>query len=168
MTFEVPPNFNRTPLPLLTINKLALLEKSTSTPPFYILIEGTNVVSDVVYYDIEICFQDDKNAVLNRVTRRFSQIEKFHQALKKAVEPKIKLPKIPPKKIFGTTNAEFIQERKEALQAYFNTYPNIQGIVSVDVFQVFFEFVNMEKISQNPEALKRVEQLRISMNLAPQ
>lgn len=168
MTFVIPPNFNRTPLPLLTINKLALLEKSTSTPPFYILIEGTNVVSDVVYYDIEICFQDDKNAVLNRVTRRFSQIEKFHQALKKAVEPKIKLPKIPPKKIFGTTNAEFIQERKEALQAYFNIFPNLQGIASFDVFQVFFEFVNMEKISQNPEALKRLEQLRISMNLAPQ
>lgn len=168
MAFEVPPNFNRIPLPLLTINKLALLEKSTSTPPFYILIEGTNVVSDVVFYEIEICFQDDKNAVLNRVTRRFSQIEKFHQALKKVLEPKIKLPKIPPKKIFGTTSAEFIQERKDALQAYFNIFPNIQGIVSVDVFQVFFELTNVDKVKENPEALKRFEQLRIFMNLAQQ
>ena len=168
MTFEVPPNFNRIPLPLLTINKLALLEKSTNTPPFYILTEGTNVVNDVVYYEIEICLQDDKNAVLNRVTRRFSQIEKFHQALKKALEPKIKLPKIPPKKLFGTTNAEFIQERKDALQEYFNIFPSLQGIVFIDVFQVFFELVIMDKINKNPESLKRVEQLRIFMNLAQQ
>ena len=134
MTLEVPPNFNRIPLPLLTINKLALLEKSTNTPPFYILIEGTNVINDVVFYDIELCLQDDKNAVLNRITRRFSQIEKFHQAIKKVLEPKIKLPKLPPKKIFGTTNADFIKERKDALQAYFNFYPTVQRIVFVEIY----------------------------------
>lgn len=168
MTLEVPPNFNRIPLPLLTINKLALLEKSTNTPPFYILIEGTNVVNDVVFYDIELCLQDDKNAVLNRITRRFSQIEKFHQAIKKVLEPKIKLPKLPPKKIFGTTNADFIKERKDALQAYFNFYPTVQRIVFVEIFQVFFELINMEKIKKDPDAVKRVEQERVLMNLTPQ
>ncbi|OHT14737.1 PX domain containing protein [Tritrichomonas foetus] len=165
MSLEVPNTFNRIPLPLLTINKVALLEKSINNPPFYILIEGTQLDQNVVYYDIELCLQDDKTALLNRTKRRFSQIEKFHQLLKKSVDPKVVLPKIPPKKLFGNTSEEFINERKEALQQYFNILPSIPGIFSLDAFQVFFEVIDMDKIKGNPEKLQKVEQAKLLMGL---
>ena len=162
---DLPPSFNSMPLALVKIEKVALLEKSNNNPPFYILIEGTNIEQNVVYYDIEICLQDGKHALLARVKRRFSQIKKFHQVMRKTLDQKIQLPKIPPKKIFGNTNEEFVNERKEALQKYFNAYPTIQNVIKIENFRVFFDLINMDKLKNDPEALKRIEQARIAMSL---
>ena len=165
MTLEISPTYNRIPIPRLSINKLGLLEKSTSDPRFYVLIESGNVVDDVVYYEIEICIQQENSVVLNRITRRYSQIEKFHQVLKKSLDSKTVLPKLPPKKLFGNTNAEFVKERKEALQMYFDSLDAIPGMLFQEVFQVFFEMINMNQIQENSETYKRIEQERMLMNL---
>ena len=85
--------------------------------------------------------------------------------MRKTLDQKIQLPKIPPKKIFGNTNEEFVNERKEALQKYFNAYPTIQNVIKIENFRVFFDLINMDKLKNDPEALKRIEQARIAMSL---
>ena len=97
------------PLAQLPLKKASMLEKSATAgqkPPFYISIESaykslnpSNENSMVYFYDIEIGLQFGKKIIINKVTRRYSQIDKFNTLLKKSnVSDSMIGYKLPPKK----------------------------------------------------------------------
>ncbi|KAK8860677.1 hypothetical protein M9Y10_012342 [Tritrichomonas musculus] len=98
------------PLAQLPLKKASMLEKSATAgqkPPFYISVENAyksvnpNKDSSMVYfYDIEIGLQFGKKVLINKITRRYSQIDRFNTLLKKSnVSDDMILHKLPPKKL---------------------------------------------------------------------
>lgn len=112
------------PLAQLPLKKVAMLEKSATAgekPPFYIFIESAykslnpaNENSMVYFYDIEIGLQFGKKVVINKVVRRYSQIDKFNTLLKKSnVSDNMIRYKLPPKKFHYISSP--LKKKKSAL-----------------------------------------------------
>ena len=144
----------RIPLALIPLKKMSMLEKSASSPPFFLTIEKffLEESENVIFYEIEIGIQFGNEVLLQRITRRFSQIFRFNHLLKQAL-PKYLYNKIacmPPKKWFGNTKFDFVKGRCQSLQKYFSMLGVISEIMKLECFQVFF---GIDSYAENPNLL---------------
>ena len=132
----------RIPVSSLPLDKQRLLEQSITFPPMYIFIQSHKYDWDLqaVMYEIQIGIQSMNDIVITTYKMRFSDLQKMDKTLRKIDAYKDRLPKFPPKKWFGNTNAKFLQQRQIELQNYLNVLTqdfNIQK--SSEFHEVFRE-----------------------------
>ncbi|OHT00429.1 PX domain containing protein [Tritrichomonas foetus] len=155
---------NKIPIALLPINKGALLEKCRCKPAFYISIENSYLEKNekVVFYDIEVGIQFGTDILLKKITRRYSQMDRFNRLIKKSIPRNTRIEKIPPKKWFGNRTPDFIRQRTKGLQTYFAGLADIPQIVSLECFQVFFD---IDSLAEGNKKSATAEKTRRYLNI---
>lgn len=131
----------RIPISSLPLQKQKLLEQSVTSPPMYIFIQNHKYDWDLqaVIYEIQIGIKNFNDIVISNYKLRFSDLEKMDKSLRQINNYK-NLPKFPPKKWFGNTNANFLQKRQNELQNYLNTLTQDLDIQKFSQFlEIFHE-----------------------------
>lgn len=127
----------RTCLSDLPLKKHNQIIKSTSIPKFFISVESYEMNKEIgtAFYCIEIGFVHDDQCVSHYVTKRFSEIEKLDQILRK----RYLLSDFPPKRFISKNDPSFLAKRANSLQEYFSKMSQIKDIINFTQFQDFFE-----------------------------
>ena len=134
--------------------KLKQLERCTSVPAFYISVEGWRFSNQLntALYSIEIGLQSGNNRVLQfRIEKRYSELLKLHKAVSKVRNVN---ESFPPKKIFGSKDAEFIRTRQKSLHKYFEEYTNINKLDTIPEFVYCFHFNEVKQKYEAQQSLK--------------
>ena len=133
---------NSVPLNNLIPEAQRLLEQSPASPKMYAYIKGyeTDQSSQAIKYQIEIGVKSSSEKVnIATVSKRFSELEELDKNVRKYFKGQKLLEPFPPKKVFGNTDKEFLQQRKAALQAYLTQLFKVPGICIFPYFLSVFE-----------------------------
>lgn len=97
-----------------------------------------NVMKDVhVEYEMKIVDNKDNAWTLRK---RYRELRDFHEQLK-LIYSNI-LTSFPPKRLFGNTDAKFIESRQRELEKYMQNVMNIQNVTSHDFVKNFLQIPN--------------------------
>ncbi|EER17323.1 Sorting nexin-22, putative [Perkinsus marinus ATCC 50983] len=108
---------------------------SYQLPRFKAKFIGNNSQDGYTEYFIEV--SNLANGDKWTVSRRYREIRELHDHLKLKYPDRI--PKIPSKKLWGTMDPQFIEERQKGLQAYMDGVLAIEPDVRTRVLQKFLE-----------------------------
>ena len=120
-----------------------LLESSPASPQMYVYIKGYDCDesgNQATKYQIEIGVKSSGEKVnVKTVLKRYSELEEFDKNVRKYFKDQRLLEPFPPKKVFGNTEKEFIEQRLAALQAYLTQLFKVPGICIFPPFLSIFE-----------------------------
>lgn len=129
------------PVKSLTQNQRRQLTASITSPPMYVTILGFHIdpETDILYYDIEIGLRYGNNVRVHYVSKRFSQIKKFYNLIKKQFWLSPSVHPFPPKKFFGKREPEFIHHRQVELEKFLSSITRMHDIARNAAFTECFD-----------------------------
>lgn len=115
----------------LTEGKKKQLKMCTTTPPFYISIEGWRYVQEIgtCLYTVEVGIQLESHVVIRRFERRFREMNEFAEKIGETYK---EVTGFPPRDWLRKLDPGFIRQRYAALQHYFaqiSQLPNITRFI---------------------------------------
>lgn len=125
----------------LTQSKRSQLHQSASKTPFFVHIASYETKNDegVTYYSIELGIRGNESVTIHKVTKRYSQIEKFDKIVRKNVINNTLLNAFPPKRFLFNTEKNFVQRRAQDLQSYLGSLTKIPNMLENEEFRKFFD-----------------------------
>ena len=93
------------------------MEKS-DIPSFKVQFGDYGREDGVIYYKIRVLSIHDNSFHIND---RYSNMRRLWDEVRKSSKSPDKIPEFPPKKWFGSKNRDFVEQRKSALENFFNT-----------------------------------------------
>lgn len=96
------------------------------------------------------------------VSRRFKEFDVLDKQLRKLF-PNLKIPALPPKRYFGSSNeTEFVQSRRQLLEAYLNSLVRFQSIWSRNDLALFLNNdSNSMIVIWNSDEMRRLQDVSI-------
>jgi hypothetical protein len=100
-----------------------------------------------VAYEIQFIHVDKSKGIeiKKKILKRYQQFRQLHKQISEQL-PKLTLPKLPPKKLLGSTKPDFIEKRIKELNNYANQLGKIPEILQLTCFK---DFINSSLESYN-------------------
>lgn len=139
-TYRERPMKTFVPVELLDLDMYEQLEGSKINPPTCLTIHSYEVdgTTQAVMYEICVgCLRDDV-VEMHTVKVRFSELLTFDKKVRPSCQGVTSLCKFPPKTLFRTTDALFLEKRAAALGGYLENLTRLPGIASHPAFQQVF------------------------------
>ncbi|KAH3760931.1 hypothetical protein Pelo_7242 [Pelomyxa schiedti] len=156
----VPVNKTNETVPLTSSNSSKCLGTSEMVLEA-MTITSTKTVQQVTLYLIDVRWRDTttRSCVEYTVEKRYQNFADLHAKLATSFNV---LPSLPGKKMFGSQDQAFVQQRKMALQKYLSIMVETPGIVSSKTFQ---DFVANPQNNQQKDLTPTKPQLRSTQSL---
>ena len=153
-TTSAEPSFPKNSVSLVSKQPLKrITEEVIQEEPLVCVLEPTYVSSMWKgYYLYRI--QTKVNRKIFAVQRRFSDLDWFHSQLSRIFKGR-PIPPLPPKKVTGTSNYEFLEKRRLEIENYLNFLTKDTEVLNSAAFKVFTQ-TPLEKFSSEK---KKVEQI---------
>lgn len=126
---------------------------------FKVQIGGWNKEDGVVTYNMRILASDENSF---HITDRYRNMRNLWENIRRDADNPDRIPDFPPKKWFGNKTREFLEQRKCALQVFFNTLlENPDRVVYTHIMSYF------KKLANNREAKDALQNIEDGVSPAP-
>lgn len=124
--------------------KIRKLRHCPTLPQFYVSIEGWRFDKRLktALYIFEVGVLYDEGVMIYRSEHRYSELYRLHKALSKLNNVNNNFP---PKKLFGSKDADFISERYQQLYNYFEGISEVKYIDQIPEFNNCFKFSELKQ-----------------------